>query len=72
MDFNKFFIFLLVHLPSPTNLIHPTIDLTCFCKKDRDIIVIIIFSPFLITDDFSIVRIGDFAPQDDALNAEKS
>ena len=30
------------------------------------------FDPLDITDDFSIVRIGDFAPQDDALNAEKS
>ena len=61
-----------LHFPSPKYLIQPTIDLTCWCKKDFDINFKIILSLFFFIDTFSIVLIGDFAPQDDALKVEKS
>ena len=52
--------------------IQPTIDLTCCCKKDLDINFKVILSFFLFIIIFSIVLIGDFAPQDEDLKVEKS
>ena len=46
----------------------PTIDLTCCCKKDLEVNFKVILSLFFFIEIFSIVLIGDFAPQDDALN----
>ena len=50
----------------------PTIDRTCCCKKDFEINSKISLSLFYFIEIFSIVLIGDFAPQDDALKVEKS
>ena len=50
----------------------PTIDLTCCCKKDFDLKIILIVSCFFITFACSIVFIGDLALQEADLNVEKS
>ena len=61
-----------LHLPSPKYLIQPTIDLTCCCKNDLEVNCKVILSLFFFIKIFSIVLIGDLAPQDAALKVEKS
>ena len=51
---------------------HPTIDLTCCCKKDFDLNVIIILVPDFFTTALSKVLIGDFELQEEDLKVEKS
>ena len=60
------------HLPEDKYFKDPTIDLTWFCKKDFDLKIKKIWSPFLFTFTECIFFIGDFAEQDEALNVEKS
>tara|TARA_B100000945_G_scaffold277019_1_gene242005 strand:- start:3 stop:182 length:180 start_codon:yes stop_codon:yes gene_type:complete len=58
-------------LPSPRYFKHPTIDLTCWCKKDfetKD--KIILFFSFL-TEALLRVLTGDLASQDEDRNVEK-
>ena len=50
----------------------PTIDLTCCCKKDLEVNLIIILSLFFLIEIFFKVLIGDFAAQEEARNVEKS
>ena len=58
----------MLHFLSPKYLMQPTIDLTCCCKKDLEVNCKEILSLFFFINIFSIVLIGDLAPQDDALN----
>ena len=51
---------------------HPTIDLTCCCKKDLEVNLKIILFPSFLTDAFFKVFIGDLAQHDAALKVEKS
>ena len=60
------------HFSSPKYLMQPTIDLTCCCKKDLEENFKVILSLFFFMDIFFIVLIGDFAPQEEARNVEKS
>ena len=62
----------MLHLPLPKYLMQPTIDLTCCCKKDLEVKFKVILFLFFLIEIFSIVLIGDLAPQEDALKVEKS
>ena len=71
-DFIIYLNFFKFHLPSPINFRHPTIDLTCCCKKDFDLNVIIILVPDFFTMADSSVLIGDLELHEDDLKVEKS
>ena len=66
LTLKTFLNFVMFHFPSPKNFKHPTIDLTCFCKKDLDtnLIIILPFRSFFIRI-FFIVLIGDFAEHEE-------
>ena len=51
---------------------HPTIDLTCCCKKDFDLNIIIILFPDFFTITSSNVLIGDLDLHEEDLKVEKS
>ena len=71
-DLNAFLNSSNVHLPSPKYLMQPTIDLTCCCKKDLEVNLRIIFSLSFFIETLFKVLTGDFAPQEEARNVEKS
>ena len=56
-----------VHFFSPTYFIAPTIDLTWFCKNDREVNLISIMSFDFLRDAELIVLTGVLAWQEDAL-----
>ena len=70
-DLKTFLKVLKSHLFSPTYFILPTIDLTCCCKKEREIKLIIILLPVFLIFAFRIVLIGLFAEQDEDLKSRK-
>ena len=72
LDLNEFLKSSIFHLLSPKNFMQPTIDLTCCCKKDLEVNLRINLSLFFLTETFFKVLTGDFAPQEEALNVEKS
>ena len=60
------------HLPSPTNFRQPTIDLTCCCKKDFDLKIMVIFSPDFLIIASSNVLMGVLELHEEDLKVEKS